>query len=127
MTQQLAAGPAYGWSAEIWICCGNGGTYSILISIYLMTFLRKKKKIPYKMGKIGPWRSLRMFTRVGTYVQRGSKFCFVVLVADRLNQNTALLSYFTMLSAYSTIACTVQPCPAALQKNYKLNNRAAVA
>jgi hypothetical protein len=29
ITQQLPAGPAYGWSTEIWICCGIGGTYSI--------------------------------------------------------------------------------------------------
>jgi hypothetical protein len=28
--QQLAAGPAYGWSTEIWMCCGIGGTNSIL-------------------------------------------------------------------------------------------------
>jgi hypothetical protein len=55
--------------------------------------------------------------RVGTYVQRGSKFCFVVLVGvTDIAQNTALLSNFTMLSAYCTIACTFarQPCSAAL-------------
>jgi hypothetical protein len=58
-----------------------------------------------------------VFTCVGTYVQRGSKFCFVVLVGvTDIAQNTALLSNFTMLSAYCTIACTFarQPCPAAL-------------
>jgi hypothetical protein len=32
----------------------------ILISIYMMTFLRKKKYCSHKMGKIGPWRSLRI-------------------------------------------------------------------
>jgi hypothetical protein len=55
-----------------------------------------------------------IFTRVGTYVQRGSKFCFVVGVTD-IAQNTALLSNFTMLSTYCTIACTLamQFCPAA--------------
>jgi hypothetical protein len=142
-----------------------------------------------------PGRCNNHFTRVGTYVQRGSKFCFVVVVvlffvvANLLRilhfrplspcfqmlsilchcmhvtlpgslarqtcpadlpgrlarqtcpadlpgrlarqtcpaalpgsqipntaQNTALLSNFTMLSAYCTIACTLamQPCPAAL-------------
>jgi hypothetical protein len=61
-----------------------------------------------------------VFTRVGTYVQRGSKFCFVVLVVlvgvTDIAQNTALLSNFTMLSAYCTIASTFarQYCPAAL-------------
>jgi hypothetical protein len=65
------------------------------------------------------------FSRVGTYVQRGSKFCFVVVlllvgVID-IAQNTALLSNFTMLSAYCSIACTLamhmQPCHAALPGN----------
>jgi hypothetical protein len=60
-----------------------------------------------------------IFTRVGTYVQRGSQFCFVVLLVLEVTdiaQNTALLSNFTMLSSYCTIACTFarQPCPAAL-------------
>jgi hypothetical protein len=31
----------------------------ILISIYLMTFLRTKKYFSHLMVKIGPWRSLR--------------------------------------------------------------------
>jgi hypothetical protein len=37
-----------------------------------------------------------LVTRVGTYVQRGSKFCFVVLVVGvtDIAQNTALLSNF---------------------------------
>jgi hypothetical protein len=75
-----------------------------------------------------------IFTRVSTYVQRVSKFCFVVVLlllvgVTDIAQNTALLSNFTMLSAYCTIACTFawqqwpaalpgslarQPCPAAL-------------
>jgi hypothetical protein len=60
-----------------------------------------------------------IFTRVGTYVQRGSQFCFVVLLVLEVTdiaQNTALLSNFTMLSSYCTIACTFarQPCPADL-------------
>jgi hypothetical protein len=44
-------------------------------------------------------------------VQRGSKFCIVVVL------DTALLSNFSMLSAYCTIACSLarQPYPAALQ------------
>jgi hypothetical protein len=53
---------------------------------------------------------------VRTY-QRRSKFCFVVVlgVID-IAQNTALLSNFTMLSAYCTIAFTYArlPCPTAL-------------
>jgi hypothetical protein len=32
----------------------------ILILIYLRTCLRKKMYFPHKMGKIGPWRSLRI-------------------------------------------------------------------
>jgi hypothetical protein len=46
-----------------------------------------------------------IFTRVGTYVQRGSKFCFVVVVVVVLlgvtviAQNIALLANFTMHSA----------------------------
>jgi hypothetical protein len=98
-----------------------------------------------------------IFNRVGTYVQRESKFCFVVVVvlADTYT-NTALLSNFTMLSAYCTIAsgslarqpcpaalpgslarqpCPAalpgslarQPCPAALQKYYKFNNSSRIA
>jgi nucleoside recognition membrane protein YjiH len=47
------------------------------------------------------------FTRVGTYVQRGSKFCFVVVVVvvvvllgvTVIAQNIALLANFTMHSA----------------------------
>jgi hypothetical protein len=42
------------------------------------------------------------FTRVGTYVQCGSKFCFVVVLVVEVTviaQNTALLSYFAMHSA----------------------------
>jgi hypothetical protein len=40
--------------------------------------------------------------RIGPYVQRGSKFCFVVLVLVGVTDisQTALLSNFTMLSAY---------------------------
>jgi hypothetical protein len=46
----------------------------------------------------------QLFTRVGTYVQRGSKFCFVVVVLLLLGvtviaQNIALLANFTMHSA----------------------------
>jgi hypothetical protein len=60
---------------------------------------------------------------VGTYVQRGSNIGFVVVLlvgVTDIAQNTALLSNYTMLSAYCTIACTFagslarQPCPAAL-------------
>jgi hypothetical protein len=61
-----------------------------------------------------------VFTRVGTYAQRGSKFCFVVALllvgVTDIAQNTVFLSNFTMLSAYCTITCTFarQPCPAAM-------------
>jgi hypothetical protein len=61
-----------------------------------------------------------VFTRVGTYAQRGSKFCFVVALllvgVTDIAQNTVFLSNFTMLSAYCTITCTFarQPCPTAL-------------
>jgi hypothetical protein len=53
------------------------------------------------------------------YVQRGSKFCFVLLVlvgVTDIAQNTALLSNFTMLSAYCTVTCSLarQPCQQAL-------------
>jgi hypothetical protein len=44
-----------------------------------------------------------IFTRVGTYVQRGSKFCFVVVLlllgVTVIAQNIALLANFTMHSA----------------------------
>jgi hypothetical protein len=45
-----------------------------------------------------------VFTRFGTYVQRGSKFCFVVVLLLLLGvtviaQNIALLANFTMHSA----------------------------
>jgi hypothetical protein len=49
--------------------------------------------------------------------RRGSRFCFVLVLvlADKLlNQNTALLSNFTMLSAYYTICIARQLGPAAL-------------
>jgi hypothetical protein len=61
--------------------------------------------------KIGPRSYLyQLFTRVGTYVQRGSKFCFVVVVlvvvlvllvlgVTDIAQNPALLSNFAMHSA----------------------------
>jgi hypothetical protein len=41
---------------------------------------------------------------------------FLLLGVTDIAQNTALLSNFTMLSAYCTIACTLamHPCPAAL-------------
>jgi hypothetical protein len=63
-----------------------------------------------------------LFTRVGTYVQRGSKFCFVVVVVvlevTVIAQNIALLSNFTMHSAALPPALpgslARQPCPAAL-------------
>jgi hypothetical protein len=55
---------------------------------------------------------------------RTYKFCFVVVVlllvvlvrVTDIAQDTAILSNFTMLLAYCTIACTFarQPCPAAL-------------
>jgi hypothetical protein len=54
---------------------------------------------------------LFVFTRVGTYVQHGSKFCFVVLLllgVTVIAQNIALLSNFTMHSA----ALPRQPCSA---------------
>jgi hypothetical protein len=60
-----------------------------------------------------------IFTRVGTYVQRGSKFCFVVVVVVVLGvtviaQNIAFLSNFTMHSAALLGSLARQPCPAAL-------------
>jgi hypothetical protein len=56
-----------------------------------------------------------IFTRVGTFVQRGSKFCFVValLGVRGIAQNIALLSNFTMHSAALPGSLTRQPCPAA--------------
>jgi hypothetical protein len=54
-----------------------------------------------------PGKNTFVFTRVGTYVQRGSKFCFVVVVVvvvlllgvTVIAQNIALLANFTMHSA----------------------------
>jgi hypothetical protein len=58
-----------------------------------------------------------IFTRVGTYVQRGSKFCFVVVVVVVLGvtviaQNIAFLSNFTMHSAALHGRLARQPCTA---------------
>jgi hypothetical protein len=72
-----------------------------------------------------------LFTRVlYVCIQRGPDLSFTFCVCccccsssssssswgGHINQNTALLSNFTMLSAYCTIACSSarQPCPAAL-------------
>jgi hypothetical protein len=59
-------------------------------------------------------RSLELFTRVCTYVQRGSKFCFVVIGLVVLADT--LLRILHISSAYCHIACSLaqQPCPAAL-------------
>jgi hypothetical protein len=55
------------------------------------------------------------FTRIGTYIQRGSKICFVVVVVVEvidIAQNTALLSNFH--HAFSILHHCMQLCPAAL-------------
>jgi hypothetical protein len=65
----------------------------------------------------GKLSSVSVFTRVGTYVQRGSKFCFVVVVVlgvTVIAQNIAFLSNFTMHSAALLGSLARQPCPAAL-------------
>jgi hypothetical protein len=61
-----------------------------------------------------PTRENNVYTRVGTYMQRGSKFCFILVLADTLIKILPLYNY-NMLSAYCTIACRLarQPCPAA--------------
>jgi hypothetical protein len=78
-------------------------------------------------------RIFPVFTRVGTYVQRGSNFCFVVLVVVlvvllvvgksliKILLYLPILFNFTMLSSllkilhYCPISpCIQQPCPAAL-------------
>jgi nucleoside permease NupC len=72
----------------------------------------------------------RLFTRVGTYVQRGSKFCFVVVVVVLVVVGESLIKILlylpilfniTMLSSllkilhYCPISpCIQQPCSAAL-------------
>jgi hypothetical protein len=61
-----------------------------------------------------------IFTRVGTYVQRGSKFCFVVVLVvvvlgvTVIAQNIAFLSNFTMHSAALLGSLALHACPAAL-------------
>jgi hypothetical protein len=67
-----------------------------------------------------------IFTRVGTYVQRGSKFCFVVVLLlgkslVKILLYLPILFNFTMLSSlikilhYCPISpCIQQPCPAGL-------------
>jgi hypothetical protein len=66
----------------------------------------------------------QIFTRVCTYVQRGSKFCFVVLVlvlvADTLIR---MLHYSPISPCFHHIAplhCSLarQPCPAALPGSF---------
>jgi hypothetical protein len=49
-----------------------------------------------------------LFTRVGTYVQRGSKFCFVVVVFLGADTLLKFLHYCPISP------CIQQPCPAAL-------------
>jgi hypothetical protein len=50
------------------------------------------------------------FTRVGTYVQRGSKFCFVVVVVLVLGADTLL----NFLHYCPISPCIQQPCPGSL-------------
>jgi hypothetical protein len=78
------------------------------------------------LPKAAPDRSLSLFTRVGTYVQLGSKFCFVVLVlgADTFIK---ILQYCPISPCFQTCngnmdlpgslclaALPGQPCPVAL-------------
>jgi hypothetical protein len=70
-------------------------------------------------------RSVSVFTRVGTYVQRGSKFCFVVLVLLGADTLLKILHYCPISPCFQHIAPLHAPLPGSLarQKNYKLNNR----
>jgi hypothetical protein len=52
------------------------------------------------------------FTRVCTYVQRGSKFCFVVLLAD-----TFYSEYYIIVQFHHAFSI-LQLCPAAFHKYY---------
>jgi hypothetical protein len=77
---------------------------------------------------VGRFGYLNFFTRVGTYVQRGSKFCFVVVLLVVVGESLIkillylpILFNFTMLSSllkilhYCPISpCIQQPCPAGL-------------
>jgi hypothetical protein len=68
-----------------------------------------------------------LFTRVGTYVQRGSKFCFVVVVVlgvTVIAQNIAFLSNFTMNSAALPGSLAQQACPAVRQISIEFDARA---
>jgi hypothetical protein len=69
-----------------------------------------------------------LFTRVGTYVQRGSKFCFVVVLlllgVTVIAQNIALLSNFTMHSAALPGSLAQQACPAVRQISTEFDARA---
>jgi hypothetical protein len=61
-----------------------------------------------------------IFTRVGTYVQRGSKFCFVILVLDtliRILHYCPISPFFQHIAPlHAPLSCSLawQPCPADL-------------
>jgi hypothetical protein len=61
------------------------------------------------------FKAREIFTRVGTYIQRGSKFCFVVLVVTdtliRILHYCPISPWFQHIIAYSL----VHACPAALR------------
>jgi hypothetical protein len=60
-------------------------------------------------------------TRVGTYVQRGSKFCLLVLVTTLSSQNTAFYTNFTMLSGAQLIATLHAALPGSLARQPCIN------
>jgi hypothetical protein len=69
-----------------------------------------------------------IFTRVGTFVQRGSKFCFVVLLVLVLVGTLVRILHFRPISPCFQLVSILQHCPAALPgssalKYYKFNNR----
>jgi hypothetical protein len=85
---------------------------------YFSTFWYEKWRIfEVNLISVSPLKK-RVFTRVGTYVQRGSMFCFVLLLlllgVRVIAQNISLLSTFTMHSAALPGSLARQPCPAAL-------------
>jgi hypothetical protein len=112
------------------------------VSKFVKNLSKNGQKMVKKLSKNCPRNVSNFFTSVGTYVQRGYKFCFVVVLAVSLIK---ILHYCPISPCFQHIAachaplpCNLarqpcpaalpgslarQPCPAALPKYYKFINR----
>jgi hypothetical protein len=90
------------------------------VSKFVKNLSKNGQKMVKKLSKNCPRNVSNFFTSVGTYVQRGYKFCFVVVLAVSLIK---ILHYCPISPCFQHIAachaplpCNLarQPCPAAL-------------